>query len=66
MDEAEVIIAANRVHAKKPWAKASAEKRHAQARRMIEARAPIVTEPRTQDARVAQVLGTNTPEVAEA
>ena len=30
---------------------------------MIEARAPVVTEPRTQDTRLAQVFGNKTPEI---
>jgi hypothetical protein len=66
MDEAEAISIANRARVKKRWARASAEQRRVNGRRMIEARAPVVTEPRSQETRVAQVLGTKTPEVAEA
>jgi hypothetical protein len=66
MDQAEAISTANRVHAKKHWAKATTEQRRVNGLRMIEARPQVVTEPRTQDTRVAQVLGTKTPEIAEA
>jgi len=66
MEEAETISAANRFHAKKRWAKASAEQRHVNGRRVIEASAPVVTESRSQETRLAQVFGTKTPEVAEA
>jgi hypothetical protein len=66
MDEAEVISTANRIHAKKRWAKATAEQRRAEGQRILNAQAPVFSEPRAQDTRVAQVLGTKTPEVAEA
>jgi hypothetical protein len=66
MDEAEAYSVAGRASAKKRWVGASSKKRHVQGRRLAEARAPVVTEPRTQDTRLAQVFGTKTPEVAEA
>jgi hypothetical protein len=65
MDESAVSIA-GRALVNKRWVKASAEKRRAEGRRMSEARAPVVTEPRMQDTRVAQVLGTKRTEIAEA
>jgi hypothetical protein len=63
MDEAEAFSIANRARVRKRWAKTSAEKRRVHGRRMIKARAPVVTEPRSQDTRITQVFGPMTPEV---
>jgi hypothetical protein len=65
MDES-AVSGAGRALVNKRWVNTSNEKRRAEGRRITEARAPVVAEPRSQDTRVAQVLGTKTPEVAEA